>query len=74
MPIKTIVVALAATDDDQHIAERAVQLANQHQANLIGVHVLDSLPQQDESLPCAINTAALAFQSDIAFLHNMEDQ
>ena len=60
MPIKTIVVALAATDDDQRIAERAVQLADQHQAQLIGVHVLDSLPPQDDGLPSTTDTAALA--------------
>lgn len=60
MPLETIVVALALEDDDQQIAKRAVQLANQHQAQLIAVHVTDSLPEQDTPLPPAIDAAALA--------------
>lgn len=60
MPIKTIVVALAAEDDDQRVAGRAVQLANQHKAHLIGVHVMDSLAHQDDCLPSTIDAAALA--------------
>ncbi len=59
MPIKTIVVALALEDDNRQVAERAIQLANQHQAQLIGVHVIDSLPEQDIPLPSAIDANAL---------------
>lgn len=59
MPIKTIVVALALEDDNPYIAQRAIQLANQHRAQLIGVHVTDSLPEQDIPLPPAVNAAVL---------------
>lgn len=59
MPIKTIVVALALEDDNQYISQRAIQLANQHQAQLIGVHVTESLPEQETPLPPSVNTAVL---------------
>ncbi|MFA7680815.1 MAG: universal stress protein [Pigmentiphaga sp.] len=51
MPIKTIVVALALDDDSKRVAGRAVQLANQHQAQLVGVHVLENLPFLNQAGP-----------------------
>lgn len=60
MPIKTILVALSLEEDSKHVADRAIQLANQHKAQLVGVHVIESLPLFDSDLPSSIDTATLA--------------
>lgn len=60
MPIKTIVVALAFDHDSKRVASRAVQLASQHNATLIGVHVIESSVPDDSDMPAPINTAGLA--------------
>lgn len=39
MAIRTIVVALGLEEGSQHVADRAVRLANEHEARLIGVYV-----------------------------------
>lgn len=63
MAIRTIIVALTLEDDSRNIADRAVQLANSHGAQLIGMHVIehpeylkDFLTAGDEahSLPKAV--------------------
>lgn len=59
MSITTIVVAVSFEDDSQKVAQRAIQLANQHHAQLIGVHVMESLPEQEANSPPAFNAAAL---------------
>lgn len=59
--IKTILIALDLEDDDsQHVANRAIQLASQHKAQIIGVHVIENLPLQDANLPPSIDTVALS--------------
>ena len=60
MPIKTILVALSLEDDSGRVADRAVQLANQHKAQLVGVHAIENLPRHDSGLPPSIDMAALA--------------
>jgi len=60
MPIKTILVALALEDDSKRVAGRAIQLANQHKAQLVGTHVIENLPLLDPGLPPSIDTAVLA--------------
>ncbi|HWK53582.1 MAG TPA: universal stress protein [Hyphomicrobiales bacterium] len=60
MPIKTILVALGLEDDGKRVADRAVQLANQHQAQLVGVHVIEHMPSIDADLPSAIDPVVLA--------------
>lgn len=60
MPIKTILVAVAFEDDGKRVADRAVQLANQHKAQLVGVHVVENLPTHDPELPPSVDAVALA--------------
>lgn len=72
MPIKTIVVALALDDDSKRVAERAVQLANQHHAQLVGVHVLENLPLHDASLPTSIKPGALAGMIEAQCLRELQ--
>lgn len=59
MFVTTILVALALDDDSKRVAERAVQLANQHKARLVGVHVIESLSLHDSDLPPSIDPATL---------------
>ncbi|WP_417231109.1 universal stress protein [Brevundimonas sp.] len=51
MTIKSIVVALSLEDDGPRIADRAVQLANQHSARLVAVHVVEGLDRHATGLP-----------------------
>ena len=60
MPLKTILVALALDDDSENVVSRAIQLAAQHGATIIGVHVIEESAFQDSELPPAINVKALA--------------
>lgn len=59
MSIRTILVALAFDDDSRHVASRAVQLALQHKASIIGVHVIEDPVLQDPEMPSSINATAL---------------
>ncbi|CAM5569439.1 universal stress protein [Eoetvoesiella caeni] len=59
MSIKTILVALALEDDSQRVADRAIQLAKQHKAQLVAVHVVENPPLHDASLPPLIDLVAL---------------
>lgn len=59
MAIKTIIVALAFEQDCQHIAGRAVQLANEHNAQLIGVHVLEGIDTAETWMPSSLELDAL---------------
>lgn len=59
MPIKTILVALALEGDCARVAGRAVQLATQHEAQLVGLHVLET-PPVGASLPASVDAAAMA--------------
>lgn len=44
MTIRTILVALALDDGGTRVAARALQLAHEHRARLVGVHVIEDLP------------------------------
>lgn len=57
MSIRTIVVALALNGDSACIANRTIQLAEQHQARLVAVHVIESLPLRDSSRPISVDSA-----------------
>jgi len=59
MPIRTILVALALEDDSKRIADRAIQLAQQHKAQLVAVHVFENPPLHDASLPPLVDLVAL---------------
>lgn len=59
MAIRTIMVALAFEEDGQRIADRAVQLANDHDAQLIGVHVLENLQFLEAGFPSSVDMDAL---------------
>ncbi|MDX3893823.1 universal stress protein [Pusillimonas sp.] len=60
MPINTILVALALDDTSKRIADRAVQLADQHKAQLVGVHVVEKLHLHASDLPAPLDAQALA--------------
>lgn len=59
MPIKTILVALALDNDSVNVARRALQLADQHKAKIIGVHVIESSVFQDPEIPSSLNKTEL---------------
>lgn len=56
--MKTILVALDLQGDSERVAARAVQLANQHKAQLVCVHVIEDL-LYDAGLPASIDAAML---------------
>lgn len=60
MAIRTILVALALDEDSRKVADRAVQLANDHDAQLVGVHVLESMHLHQPGLPPSVDPDALA--------------
>lgn len=60
MTIKTIVAAIALENGDQPVARRAIQLAAEHEAKLILVHAIESLPASDPDLPSPANEEAIA--------------
>lgn len=60
MAIRTILIAVAMQDGDERIAARAVQLAIQHGAQLIAVHVVEDFPEDDGYLPASLDAATLA--------------
>lgn len=60
MKIKTILVALTLEDDSPRVAGRAIQLAEQHGARLIGLHVIEDFPLGDAGLPDALAPDELA--------------
>lgn len=51
MAIKTIIAAIALENGDELVARRAIQLATEHEARLILVHAIESLPAPDPNLP-----------------------
>lgn len=51
MTIRTILVALALDDGAARIAARALQLAHEHRAKLVAVHVIEELPHSLQSVP-----------------------
>lgn len=57
--IRTIVAALALETDKDPIAGRALQLARQHGARLILVHVLEDTLLDDADLPGSLDVTAL---------------
>lgn len=59
MPIKTILVAVALHGDSERVASRAVQLANQHKARLVCVHVLEDMEPWSSDLPPPIDAHSL---------------
>lgn len=60
MTVKTILVALALDDDSERVASRAVQLADQHKATLVGVHVIESPMSFDSDMAAPFNAGTLA--------------
>src|SRR5690606_9808297 len=48
MSLERIVVALSLEDESTQIAQRAMQLSSQHQAELDAVHVLEGAPLSDQ--------------------------
>jgi len=60
MSLKTILVALSLDEDSEKVVSRAVQLAAQHNATIIGVHVIEESVFQDSELPPSIDMRALA--------------
>lgn len=66
MPIRTILVALALHGDSERVAGRAVQLANQHQANLVCVHIIEGLEMWSSGRPANVDAPTL--------LHRIKDQ
>lgn len=59
MTIKVIIAALALEGDDERIAARAIQLASQHGARIVAVHVMENLPVDDGQLPASLDSAFL---------------
>lgn len=62
MSLKRIVVALSMEDDSIQIAQRAMQLSSQHQAEIVAVHVIEGAPVSDQLLPPHLNMDALSGQ------------
>ena len=60
MTIKMIVAAIALENGDQPVAQRAIQLAAEHEAALILVHAIEGLPVSDPDLPSPANEEAIA--------------
>lgn len=60
MSIKTILVALALEDGCKRVADRAVQLASEHGARLVGLHVMEAEAPARADLPAAVDADALA--------------
>lgn len=59
MVIKTILVALSLEHDCTIVAQRAVQLANQHGAQLVGVHVIPALDIFEPAIPSSVDATDL---------------
>ncbi len=59
MTIKTILVALSLEEDCAIVASRAVQLADQHDAQLVGVHVIPSFDVFKLAPPLSVDLADL---------------
>lgn len=72
MSIKTIVVALALDDDSKNVASRAAQLAAQHGATLIGVHVIEDLTSDGSTMPLSINVGTLAARVIEQAIHELQ--
>jgi len=72
MPITRILVALALDADTERTAERAIQLAIQHQAQLIGVHVVENLPLQDPALSDFVDAGSLAARIEEEARHHLQ--
>ena len=60
MSIKTILVALALQDGCKRVADRAVQLATEHGAQLVGLHVMEAALPAYADLPVAVDGDAVA--------------
>lgn len=59
MSINTIVAALALETDSDPVVGRALQLARQHDARLVFVHVVEDVMPDDANLPASLNATAL---------------
>lgn len=65
MTIKTIVAAVALENGDEPIAHRAIQIAQEHGARLIIIHVIESLPTTaDLPLPAEEETISRVLVAD----------
>ncbi|HRO58165.1 MAG TPA: universal stress protein [Burkholderiaceae bacterium] len=60
MAIKTIVAAIALENGDEPVARRAIQLAAEHEAKLVLIHAIESLPASDPGLPSTVKEEAIA--------------
>src|SRR5690625_877421 len=59
MQLKTILVGLTLDEDSEKIVSRALQLAAQHNATLIGVHVIEDSALQDSGVLPSGNVSTL---------------
>lgn len=59
MAIRTIVAAIALENGDEPVVRRAIELAAEHDARLIMVHAIESLPEPDSGLPPPTNRDTL---------------
>jgi len=59
MSIRTIVAALALEIDADPVVSRALQLAQQHGARLIFIHVIENVFHYDEGLPAPADATSL---------------
>lgn len=59
MQLKTILVGLALDEDSEKVVSRALQLAAQHNATIIGVHVIEDSALQDSDLLPSVNVSTL---------------
>lgn len=60
MTIQTIVAAIALENGDELVVRRAIQLAAEHEARLILVYAIESLPASDPDLPARAKEDAIA--------------
>jgi nucleotide-binding universal stress UspA family protein len=59
MSLKRILVALSLEDDSLQIARRAIQLASQHEAEIVAVHVIEGVSLPDPELPPTVDGRTL---------------
>jgi len=57
--IRTIVAAVALETDNDPVIARAMQLARQHGARLVFIHVIEDVFHRDEALPASVDAATL---------------
>ncbi|MBW7922893.1 MAG: universal stress protein [Rubellimicrobium sp.] len=59
MTIRTILAAIDLTPGSARVAARARQLAQMHGARIIGIHVIEGLPDRHAALPAGVDPSLL---------------